>query len=195
MDRNGQNREVYATGIRNSVGFDFNPKNSELWFTDNQVDGMGDDMPPGNSTVRRGQAELRLSVVWRRQGADRGVEGQRAAGRRRSFPQLGIAAHAAILGMTFYHGKMFPEKYQGGIFIAQHGSWNRTVPIGARIMFTYLKPDGSADKFEPFAEGWLNNDTGEYSGRPVDVAQLADGSLLVSDDYAGAIYRISYSVH
>ena len=102
-----------------------------------------------------------------------------------------MAPHAAGLGMTFYTGVQFPEKYRGGIFIAEHGSWNRTTPIGARVMFTSLKPDGTADKTEVFAEGWLT-ENGEYLGRPVDVAQLPDGSLLVSDDFAGAIYRISY---
>jgi len=103
-----------------------------------------------------------------------------------------MVAHAADLGMTFYNKGMFPEKYRGGIFSAQHGSWNRTTPVGARIMFTSLKPDGSADKTEPFAEGWLDQSTGEYLGRPVDVAVLTDGSLLISDDLAGALYRISY---
>ena len=94
--------------------------------------------------------------------------------------------------MTFYTGKMFPAEYRGGIFSAQHGSWNRTTPVGARVMFTASKPDGTRQRTVPFAEGWLVADTGEYLGRPVDVAQLADGSLLVSDDLAGAIYRISY---
>jgi glucose/arabinose dehydrogenase len=100
-------------------------------------------------------------------------------------------AHAADLGMTIYSGKMFPKKYQDAIFSAQHGSWNRTDPVGARVMVTYLKEDGTAEKTEPFAEGWLTGD-GEYMGRPVDVAQLKDGSLLVSDDFAGALYRIWY---
>jgi glucose/arabinose dehydrogenase len=107
-------------------------------------------------------------------------------------PQVEQQAHAADLGMTFYTGKMFPEEYRGGIFSAQHGSWNRTKPVGARVMFTSLNEDGSAKESKPFAEGWLVEDTGEYLGRPVDVAQMADGSLLVSDDLVGAIYRISY---
>jgi glucose/arabinose dehydrogenase len=93
--------------------------------------------------------------------------------------------------MTFYNGRMFPQNYRGGIFSAQHGSWNRTTPVGARVMFTKLKDDGTADKTEVFADGWLT-ENGEYLGRPVDVAQLPDGSLLVSDDFAGAIYRIWY---
>ena len=101
-------------------------------------------------------------------------------------------AHAADLGMTFYTGKMFPAKYQGGLFSAQHGSWNRTDPVGARVMFTKLDENGNAASTEVFADGWLDQSTGEYSGRPVDVVQYLDGSLLVSDDLTGAIYRISY---
>ena len=107
------------------------------------------------------------------------------------FPEVEQVAHAADLGMMFYTGTMFPEKYRNGIFSAQHGSWNRTKPVGARVMFTPIGEDGKAGKSEPFAEGWLQ-ETGEYTGRPVDVAQLPDGSLLVSDDLAGAVYRISY---
>ena len=102
-----------------------------------------------------------------------------------TFPQVEMDAHAADLGMTFYNGRMFPQNYRGGIFSAQHGSWNRTTPVGARVMFTPLKEDGTADKTEVFADGWLT-ENGEYLGRPVDVAQLPDGSLLVSDDFAGA---------
>jgi glucose/arabinose dehydrogenase len=108
------------------------------------------------------------------------------------FPQVDFPAPQAQLGMIFYDGKMFPAKYQGGIFVAAHGSWNRTTPSGALINFVSLKPDGTADKSEVFAEGWLDPATNTYRGRPVDVAVMKDGSLLVSDDFAGAIYRISY---
>jgi glucose/arabinose dehydrogenase len=192
MDRDGKNREVYARGIRNSVGMDFNPKNGELWFTDNQVDGMGDDIPPGeiNRATAPGQ---NFGFPWYGGGGVRTVEykdDQPLAGVVK--PQVEMQAHAADLGMTFYTGKMFPAKYRGGIFSAQHGSWNRTQPVGARVMFTTLNPDGSAKEAVPFAEGWLVAETGEYLGRPVDIAQLADGSLLVSDDLAGAVYRIWY---
>jgi glucose/arabinose dehydrogenase len=107
------------------------------------------------------------------------------------FPQVEQDAHAADLGLSFYTGTQFPEKYRGGVFNTQHGSWNRVDPVGARVIFTSLKADGTADKTEVFAEGWLA-ENGEYLGRPVDVQQLNDGSLLVSDDFAGAIYRISY---
>ena len=193
MDRTGQNREVYAHGIRNSVGFDFNPKNKELWFTDNQVDGMGDDIPPGELN-RATKAGENFGFPWYGGGHIRTVEYKNSEPPADVvFPQVEMAPHAADLGMMFYRGNILTAKYQCEIFTAEHGSWNRTTPVGARVMVTYLKQDGTADHTEPFAEGWLNQDTSEYSGRPVDVAQLADGSMLVSDDYAGAIYRISYT--
>jgi len=193
MDRDGSNREVYERGIRNSVGMDFNPKTGQLWFTDNQVDGMGDDIPPGELDHATKAGE-NFGFPWYGGGHTRTVEYKAETPPADVvFPDVETIAHAADLGMIFYTGKMFPEKYRGAIFSAQHGSWNRTVPVGARVMVTFFKPDGSVDHMEPFAEGWLDNDTGEYSGRPVDVAMLKDGSLLVSDDYAGAIYRISYS--
>jgi len=191
MDRDGKNREVYAWGIRNSVGMDFNPKDKTLWFTDNQVDGMGDDIPPGelNRATKAGQ---NFGFPWYGGGHVRTEEYKSETPPADVvFPQVEMVAHAADLGMTFYTGKMFPRKYQGAIFSAQHGSWNRTVPVGARVMVTYLKEDGTAEKTEPFAEGWLD-ENGEYLGRPVDVAQLRDGSILVSDDLAGALYRIWY---
>jgi glucose/arabinose dehydrogenase len=191
MDRDGKNREVYAGGIRNSVGLDFNPKDKTLWFTDNQVDGMGDDIPPGELN-RATEAGQNFGFPHFGGGHTRTDEYKNDTPPANVvFPQVEMAAHAADLGMTFYTGRMFPQKYQNAIFSAQHGSWNRTVPVGARVMVTYLKEDGTAEKTEPFAEGWLNAD-GEYLGRPVDIAQLRDGSLLVSDDLSGALYRIWY---
>ena len=107
------------------------------------------------------------------------------------FPQVELPPHAADLGMSFYNGSQFPKQYVGGIFDAEHGSWARTHPLGARIMFTRLRPDGTAAGTEVFASGWLTDD-GQYRGRPVDVEPMKDGSLLVSDDFANAVYRISY---
>jgi len=190
----GSKREVYATGVRNSVGLDFNPKDGTLWFTDNQTDGMGDDIPAGeiNRATKKGQF---FGYPWK-QGNTRITENgydKDPLPNNITEPQVLMDAHAADLGLVFYTGKQFPAKYQGGIFSAQHGSWNRTKPIGARVMFTPLKADGTAGKPEVFAEGWLDADTGTYRGRPVDVAVMKDGSLLVSDDFAGAIYRISYA--
>ena len=189
----GSKREVYATGIRNSVGMDVNPKDGTLWFTDNQTDGMGDDIPAGelNRATKAGQFFGYPYICGNTRITENGYDKDPLPAGTVP-PQVLMDAHAADLGMTFYSGKQFPAKYQGGIFNAQHGSWNRTKPIGARIMFTSLKADGNADKTEVFAEGWLDDETGQYRGRPVDVAMMKDGSLLISDDYAGALYRVTY---
>ncbi|MCJ2027482.1 PQQ-dependent sugar dehydrogenase [Methylobacterium sp. J-067] len=190
MDADGKNREVYATGIRNSVGMDFATDKS-LWFTDNQVDGMGDDKPPGELN-RATKAGENFGFPWFGGGAVRTVEYKDETPPADAVPPMAeLPPHAADLGMTFYNGKSFPDSYKGGIFIAEHGSWNRTQPIGARVMFAKLGADGKVESVKPFAEGWLTGD-GEYLGRPVDVAVMLDGSLLVSDDSAGAVYRISY---
>lgn len=190
MDRDGANREIYTHGVRNSVGHDFHPETGELWFTDNQVDGMGDDIPPGelNRQTEMGQ---HFGFPWYGGGDVRtnDYKGEEVPVDV-VMPAVETVAHAADLGMTFYTGNMFPEKYKNAIFSAQHGSWNRTTPVGARVMVTILDDEGNAT-MEPFAEGWID-ENGEYLGRPVDVAQLRDGSILVSDDLAGAIYRISY---
>ncbi len=191
MNLDGTGRKVFARGIRNSVGMDFNPKDGILWFTDNQVDRMGDDIPP-EELNRAPRAGLNFGFPWYGGGHTRTNEYKNETPPENLvFPEIETPAHAAGLGMTFYTGTNFPAKYRGGIFFAQHGSWNRSVPIGARVSFASLKPDGTGGKVEVFAEGWLNKD-GTYDGRPVDVAQLPDGSLIVSDDYAGALYRIAY---
>jgi glucose/arabinose dehydrogenase len=191
MNLHGTAREVFATGIRNSVGMDFNPKDKMLWFTDNQVDMMGDDIPPGEIN-RAPRAGLNFGFPWYGGGRTRTREfANEQPPEGLVFPEIEEVAHAADLGMIFYRGQMFPEKYRGGIFSAQHGSWNRSVRVGARVMFSALKPDGTGDRSEPFAEGW-NIPNGGYLGRPVDVAEMPDGALLVSDDDAGAVYRIAY---
>ena len=192
VNTDGSGREVYTRGIRNSVGHDFNPADGSLWFTDNQVDGMGDDIPPGELN-RQTEAGQHFGFPWTNARVEipdyKDVE--RPEGVAFVEPQVEMQAHAADLGMSFYQGSSFPEKYQGGIFSAQHGSWNRTEPVGARVMFTPVNDDGTAGEPEAFASGWLTA-SGEYIGRPVDVATMKDGSLLVSDDLAGALYRISY---
>ena len=189
----GSKREVYATGIRNSVGLEFSPKDGTLWFTDNQTDGMGDDIPAGeiNRATKAGQF---FGYPWKQGKTRMTDEGYDKDPLPANIvdPQVYTDAHAADLGLAFYTGKAFPAKYQGGLFSAQHGSWNRTKPIGARIMFTSMKSDGTADKTEVFADGWLDGETGLYRGRPVDVAMMKDGSMLISDDFAGALYRVSY---
>lgn len=195
MNRDGSNREVIATGIRNSVGHAFNPADGSLWFTDNQVDGMGDETPPGELN-RMPEVGLWYGFPYYGGGEVRTLE---YAGREIPWdkiaryvpPQVATIAHAADLGMMFYTGDMFPEKYRGAIFSAQHGSWDAVVPRGARVMVTFLDGEGNAMEMVPFAEGWMRPD-GSYSGRPVDVQQYVDGSILVSDDKLGVIYRISY---
>jgi glucose/arabinose dehydrogenase len=193
----GSGREVFARGIRNSVGQDFNPKDGTLWWTDNQVDGMGDDIPPGelNRSTKAGE---HFGFPWTNGGVQ--IAGSSAAPDLKDLPapagmiapQVNFPAHQAQLGMTFASGSMFPQKYRNGMFVASHGSWNRTKASGALINFVSLKADGTADKSEVFAEGWMDAN-GVYRGRPVDVAMMKDGSMLISDDFAGAIYRVTYS--
>jgi glucose/arabinose dehydrogenase len=191
MDQDGKNREIYATGLRNPEGLDFNPKDKTLWSNDNQVDGMGDDIPPGEMNRLDKQGE-QFGFPWYGGGHVRTNEFKNETPPADVvFPEVEQVAHAADLGLSFYTGDMFPAKYKNAIFSTQHGSWNRTVPVGARVMVTFLKDDGHvAGHSIPFAEGW--NDNGHYLGRPVDVQQYWDGSLLVSDDLVGAVYRIWY---
>ncbi len=186
MNLDGSQREVFATGIRNSVGMAFHTDGS-LWFTDNQVDSMGDDRPPGEIN-RADRPGLNFGFPWYGGGHVRTNEYARAEPPKDVvFPVVETAPHAADLGVMFYRGDMFPKGYRGAMFYAQHGSWDRSVPIGARVMVTLAGTTASMS----FAEGW-NAGSGYYLGRPVDVAELADGSLLVTDDQNGAIYRITY---
>jgi glucose/arabinose dehydrogenase len=199
--RDGTDRKVILTGMRNSSGLDFNPKDKSLWFTDNQVDGMGDEIPPGElNKVPATNGKLHLGGWYgfpyygggsTRTDEYKGKSIPKELAAKYVKPQVEMIAHAADLGMMFYTGKMFPAKYHNAIFSAQHGSWNAVKPRGARVMVTYLDSKGNAAKTEPFAEGWMNEE-GVYLGRPVDVRQYVDGSILVADDKAGAIYRISY---
>ena len=192
MNQDGSDRKVYTRGLRNPLGIDFNPKDKTMWVNDNQVDGMGDLIPPGELNHVTGP-DQNFGFPWYGGGKVRTTDYEKdKVPDGVIFPAVERDAHAADLGLSFYNAKQFPEKYRGGIFSAQHGSWNRVNPIGARVLFTKLKDDGSVDYTEVFADGWLA-DNGEYLGRPVDVQVLNDGSLLVSDDLAGAIYRISYS--
>lgn len=194
----GSKRKVFARGGRNSVGMDFNPKDKTLWWTDNQTDGLGDEVPPGELNRSTAVGQHFGYPYWNGKFK---VAGTAAAPDLKDmkepanavFPQVEFPAHQAQLGMAFYNGKKFPAKYQGGMFVASHGSWNRSKATGALINFVPVNADGTAGKAEVFAEGWLDSETGTYRGRPVDVAPMKDGSLLISDDFVGAIYRVTYS--
>ncbi|HTM09965.1 MAG TPA: PQQ-dependent sugar dehydrogenase [Verrucomicrobiae bacterium] len=186
----GGRAEVYVRGVRNSVGFDWNPATKELYFTDNGRDWLSEDLPEDelNRVTKMGQ---HFGFPYCHQGnfTDRELGWGRSCDEFEK-PVALLGPHAAALGMRFYMGKMFPAEYQNAIFIARHGSWNRTKKIGGDVVVAKLNKDGSVKSVEPFLTGFLKNN--EFSGRPVDVQVMKDGSLLVSDDHAGAVYRVSY---
>jgi len=190
MQADGGERETVANGVRNSVGFTWHPDNGELWFTDNGRDMLGDDLPADelNHASSDGQ---HFGYPYCHQGDTLDPEfgvGKDCADYRAPAQQLG--AHVAPLGVRFYTGTQFPAEYRNQIFIAEHGSWNRSKRVGYRVSLVRLE-DGVPVSYEPFASGWLKREA--VSGRPVDLLVLADGSLLVSDDHADRIYRIRYS--
>ena len=190
MDPDGGNREVFASGIRNSVGMDWHPGSGVLWFTDNGRDWLGDDLPPDelNRAPRKG---LHFGFPWCHGGEVPDPEfGKRRGCDRFVPPALKLQAHVAPLGLHFYRGTAFPPEYRKRLFVALHGSWNRSLPVGYKLMMASIE-DCRVVAWQTFAKGWLRRD-GKRLGRPVDIAGLPDGSLLVSDDGAGLIYRISY---
>jgi glucose/arabinose dehydrogenase len=187
----GTGREIYAKGIRNTVGFDWHPVTRELWFTDNGRDMLGDDVP-ADELNRAPRAGLHFGFPYCHQGDVLDPEfGKGKACKDYVPPARKLGPHVAAIGMRFYTGAMFPAEYKNQIFIAEHGSWNRSKPIGYRVMLVRLNGNQVAS-YEPFAQGWLGAD-GDAWGRPADVQVMPDGALLVSDDRAGAIYRISYA--
>lgn len=189
MSLDGSGWEIVARGIRNTVGFDWHPVTKELWFTDNGRDWLGNERP-GDELNRLEKAGQHFGYPYCHEGDLADPEfGSKHACSEFVPPVQKLGPHVAALGMRFYTGKQFPEKYRQQIFIAEHGSWNRDKPIGYRVMWVRLQ-DNKAVRYETFAEGWLAPE-GAW-GRPVDVEVLPDGSLLVSDDFADAIYRITY---
>ena len=186
----GSGVEPYALGVRNSVGFDFRPGSKELYFTDNGRDWLSEDIPH-DELNRVSKAGQHFGYPYCHQGNV--PDDQFGWGRTCSefeAPVALIGPHAGALGMRFYTGGMFPAAYRNTIFIARHGSWNKTAKIGGDIIVAKLNPNGSVKSWEPFLTGFMQDNA--YIGRPVDVEVMKDGSLLVSDDYAGAIYRVSY---
>jgi glucose/arabinose dehydrogenase len=188
----GSEFSIAASGIRNSVGFDWHPITNELWFTDNGRDWMGDDLPPDelNKVSESGQNFgypycHGININDPEFGSNVDCSSYTPA-------EVELGPHVAALGITFYTGNMFPKEYKQKIFIAEHGSWNRSTPIGYRISTVDLTEDGSsANNYTNFATGWLNTNNKAW-GRPVDIIQIEDGSILISDDKAGAIYRVMY---
>lgn len=191
MDPDGGNVQKVATGIRNTVGFAWHPKTGVMYFTDNGADNMGDDSPPDELNKLMVGGFYGFPIYGG--GTDRTPQMRNRAVPANAIPPVvAFHAHTASLGVAFYTGTMFPAAYRNDAFVAQHGSWNRSVPIGYRIMHVRFDAAGDAVGKQVFASGFLRPD-GEVTGRPVDIKQLADGSLLVSDDYVGAIYRITYA--
>ncbi len=190
LDLAGGRPEVVARGVRNSVGFDFDPATGELWFTDNGRDWLGDDQPPDelNHLTKVGE-HFGFPFCHGNGIRDPEQNAGRSCGEF-TAPARELGPHVAAIGMRFYAGRMFPEKYRGGIFIAEHGSWNRSTPVGYRVSFVKIE-NGRATSYEAFASGWLKGSSA--SGRPADVLVMPDGALLVSDDKAGRIYRITYA--
>lgn len=190
INTDGTGMEVFASGIRNTVGFDWHPVTKELWFTDNGRDNMGDNVPE-DELDRAPQIGMHFGFPYCHQGNI--LDPEFGKGKNCSdytAPVKNLGPHVAALGMRFYTGNMFPAEYKNAIFIAKHGSWNRSTAIGYEV--SVAKLDGNnVSSYTLFASGWLRPDR-SVIGRPVDVQQMPDGALLVSDDYNGAVYRISY---
>tara|TARA_B100000029_G_scaffold461611_1_gene493524 strand:- start:4933 stop:6036 length:1104 start_codon:yes stop_codon:yes gene_type:complete len=185
----GSDMKIFAHGVRNTVGFDWHPHTQELWFTDNGRDWLGDDLPP-DELNRAPTAGLHFGFPFCH--GDGIQDPEFGSGRNCEdyvSPARNLGPHVAAIGMRFYKGGMFPKNYRNQIFIAEHGSWNRSNPLGYRIMFVELKGN-KVKSYKVFAEGWLQR--GKPWGRPVDVLILPDGSMLISDDHAGVIYRLTY---
>lgn len=195
MKPDGSRLETVARGVRNSVGFDWNPRDRSLWFTDNGRDMLGDDVPSDelDRVERPGQ---HFGYPYCHQGDLPDPE----YGKKRECaefvpPALKLGAHVAALGMRFYTGQQFPEAYRNSLFIAEHGSWNRSSKVGYRVVRVMLDAQGKVLGQETFVDGWLSKDAAGrevVSGRPVDVLVMPDGALLISDDLTGAIYRVRY---
>lgn len=191
MDLDGQNQEIYARGVRNTVGFTWHPETGEMWFTDNGRDMLGDNYPP--CELNRVQVPNKHYGYPYCHGGDISDPefGSKYPCDDFVKPVQNLGPHVAPLGIKFYDGNMFPDEYKGDVFIAEHGSWNRTKKIGYRISRVKIENNRSLG-YEPFIYGWLDKDKNDAWGRPVDIVFLEDGSMLISDDYANVIYRVTY---
>ncbi len=189
MNKDGSALEILATGVRNTVGFDWHPTTKELWFTDNGRDHLGDDLPPDELNHAPAPGLHFGFPYYHGKNIPDPEFGKTRQSQEFTPPAQELGPHVAALGMRFYTGTMFPEQYRNQIFVAEHGSWNRSIPIGYRITLVRLQ-DSKPVSYDVFARGWLQGSSAW--GRPVDIEIMPDGSLLVSDDYSGTIYRIFY---
>ena len=190
IDLDGKNMEVVAKGVRNTVGFDWHPVSKQLYFGDNARDWASEDLPEDelNRVTKVGQ---HFGAPFCYQGDFLDPEfGWGRACSEFEKPIAKMGAHTAVLGMRFYTGNQFPNDYKNGIFMARHGSWNRSIKLGGDIVHVKLKADGSVQSMKPIVTGFIQDN--KFVARPADVLQLKDGSLLISDDFNGAIYRLSY---
>lgn len=193
LNADGTGREIVHEGIRNTVGFDWHPETGELWFTDNGRDWLGDEKPECELNRATQDKGMHFGFPYCHQGDIPDPEfGDKHPCSDFTPPVQKMGPHTAPLGMEFYTASQFPEEYKGQIFVARHGSWNRKKKIGYDVMVVSLDDNGNSTGLKTFADGWLNSSTDDVWGRPVDVELLPDGTMLVSDDYADAIYRIYY---
>lgn len=192
INPDGSGREIFASGVRNTVGFAWHPVTKELWFTDNGRDMLGDDIPPCELN-RASKAGMHFGYPYCHGGTIKDPQfGDKRPCGDFTVPAQNLGPHTAPLGIKFYTGNMFPETYKNQAFIAEHGSWNRSKKIGYRVSLVKVENNTKATSYETFASGWLDDETQKVWGRPVDVLVLNDGSMLVSDDQADVVYRISY---
>jgi glucose/arabinose dehydrogenase len=190
MDLDGKNDEVYALGVRNTVGFDWNPENKQMYFTDNGRDWLSEDVPQDelNRITKKGED---FGAPYCYQGNIPDPEFGWGHSCSEFVPPVGLMGpHAAALGMRFYTGNMFPKSYKNAIIVARHGSWNKTNKFGGDVVVVHLDKEGKVKDIEPLVTGFLQDN--KYIGRPDDVMLMKDGSILISDDWNGAVYRVSY---
>jgi|SRR6185295_811646 len=192
MNPDGTGMEVFVSGVRNSVGFTWHPVTKNIWFTDNGRDMLGDDMPPCELNTAA-SAGMHFGYPYCHGGTIKDPEfGSKRPCSDFIQPAQNLGAHVAPLGLKFYTGSQFPENYRNNIIVAEHGSWNRSKKSGYKLSLVKVDANSKVTGYETFASGWMNESTQKVWGRPVDMVVMPDGAMLVSDDYAGVIYRIAY---
>ena len=196
MNEDGSEEHIFASGLRNAVGLAFNERTGTIWATDNGRDWLGDDLPPDEiDDLGLGGGDFGWPYCYGNRVPDTSFGGTPARCRSTSAPRVQLQAHSAPLGLVFYKGGMFPAEYQGDLFVAFHGSWNRSVPTGYKVIRVKMNDRGEPEAVEDFITGWLppsETRRGKWKGRPVGLVVGADGSLYISDDGSGSIYRVTW---